>query len=76
MEKTVIELYNAGNLTKGLLDTIMEPYKGTDCDSGGSRDLKAKDGKGVEEVICYIMDPEKYTDVIEKPEYYPDEEEC
>lgn len=71
MEQTIVAVYDTGNLTKKLLDKLMEPYKGTDCDSGGSQDLKAADGKSVEEIICSIMKPEEYEDVIKKPEYYP-----
>lgn len=75
MEHTVIVAYNADVLTPELLDALMEPYKGTDCDSGGSMDLKSKDGLGVEEIICKVMEPEKYADVIEHPEYYEDDPE-
>jgi hypothetical protein len=67
MEKTVMSLYNKGLLTKEVLDTVMEPYKGTDCDSGGSQNIQAFDGKGVKEVICFVMSPEKYKDAIEHP---------
>ncbi|MCU6746330.1 hypothetical protein OCV51_01430 [Faecalicatena acetigenes] len=75
MEQTVIEVYNAGILTPNLLEKLMEPYKHTDCDSGGSRDLKANDGLGVEEIICKVMEPEKYKDVIKNPKYYEGEPE-
>lgn len=75
MEHTVIAVYDTGTLTAQLLDTIMEPYKNTDCDSGGSENLKAKDGLGVEEIICKVMEPEKYMDVIQNPKYYEGESE-
>lgn len=74
MEETVIRVYNAGMLTRDLLELLMEPYKGTDCDSGGSKNLKAKDGLGVEEIICKVMEPEKYQDVIENPKPYYENE--
>lgn len=73
MEKTVVSVYNTGRLTPELLDELMEPYKGTDCDSGGSAGLKADDGLGVEEIICKVIEPEKYQDVTMHPEYYDDE---
>lgn len=76
MEHTVVTLYDKGLLTAEILDAVMEPYKGKDCDSGGSADLKAKDGLGVEEIICKTMEPEKYKDVIENPKYYEGEKEC
>lgn len=69
MEQAVISVYDQGLLTKELLDTLMEPYKNTDCDSGGSQNLKARDGLGVEEIICKTMEPEKYQDAIENPVY-------
>lgn len=72
MEEQVVELYNSGILTKELLDKVMEPYKETDCDSGGSVNLKTEDGKSVEEVICYIMKPEEYIEAVKNPVYPPD----
>lgn len=75
MEKTVVTMYNVGLLTQDTLDALMEPYKGTDCDSGGSAGLKANDGLGVEEIICKVMEPEKYRDVTEHPVYYDGEPE-
>ena len=74
MESSIVAVYDAGALTPKLLDKIMEPYKGTDCDSGGSQDLKSEDGLGVEEIICKIMKSDEYKDVIENPDYYEDEE--
>lgn len=75
MEVAIINVYDSGALTEKVLDKIMEPYKGTDCDKGGSRDLKSKDGLGVEEIICKIMKPEEYEDVINNPIMYADFEE-
>lgn len=60
MEKTVIDIYNSDLLTAELLNIIMKPYKDTDCDSGGSRNLKSKDGLGVEQIICKVMKPNEY----------------
>lgn len=73
MEHTVITLYDSDILTKELLDKVMEPFKGTDCDSGGSRDLLSKDGLTVEQIICKTMEPEQYEDVITNPKYYEED---
>ena len=75
MEHTVITLYDRHLLTKEILEAVMEPYKGTNCDSGGSCNLKAKDGLGVEEIIRKTMCPQKYQDVIDHPKYYKNEPE-
>lgn len=75
MENTVVTLYDKNLLTKELLDKIMEPYKGTDCDSGGSENLLASDGLRVEHIICKIMEPEKTQEVENNPKFYDDFEE-
>jgi len=69
MEQTIISTYNKGILTKKLLDSIMEPYKETDCDSGGCHNLRAKDGLNVFDVICLTMEPKKYKDVTRNPDF-------
>lgn len=75
MESAVIAAYNAGILTVEVLEKIMEPYKGTDCDSGGSCNLRTNDGLDVKEVICKIMKPAEYKDALENPRMYDDFEE-
>lgn len=50
-EATVIGAYDLGKLDKALLTVLMEPYRDTDIDSGGSRDLTARDGKKVEQIV-------------------------
>jgi hypothetical protein len=50
-EATVVGAYDIGKLDKALLTVLMEPYRGTDIDSGGSRDLQSRDGKGVEQIV-------------------------
>lgn len=50
-EATVIGTYDLGKLDKAMLFVLMEPYRDTDIDSGGSRELKSKDGKGVEQIV-------------------------
>jgi len=74
MERSLISLYDTGVLTKTVLEAVMEPYKETDCDSGGSFNLRTNDGLGVEQVICKIMEPEKYDSVLKNPAWYEGEE--
>ena len=57
MEETVVGAYNLGKLDVKLLKVLMEPYRGTDIDSGGSCDLKSKDGLSVEDIVIKIMEP-------------------
>lgn len=57
MEETVMGAYKLGRLDKKLLAVLLEPYRGTDIDSGGSADLKAKDGLEVPDIVIKIMDP-------------------
>lgn len=59
-EKQIIELYNAKLLNRKILDGIAEPFKETDCDTAGFHDLVAEDGKNAYEIICLIMEPQKY----------------
>lgn len=49
-EYTVIGAYDLGVLTKELLSVLMEPYRGSDIDPGGSQGLRSKDGKSVEQI--------------------------
>lgn len=53
-EATVIGAYDLGRLDKKLLSVLMEPYRGTDIDSGGSRGLVSKDGKNVRQIVVEI----------------------
>lgn len=54
-ESTVIGAYDLGVLDRRLLTVLMEPYRGTDIDSGGSRDLLTKDGKDVMTVVVEVF---------------------
>ena len=66
VQSQVIAMYNAGLLSPAILDTMMEPFKETDCDTAGFHaDVSADDGKTVEEIICLIMKPEEYMVVIQ-----------
>lgn len=53
-EATVVGAYDLGKLDKDLLCVLMEPYRGTDIDSGGSHDLQSKDGKDVMQIVIEI----------------------
>ena len=50
-EATVIGAYDLGKLDKALLTVLMEPYRGSDIDSGGGYDLQTVDGKGIEQIV-------------------------
>jgi hypothetical protein len=53
-EATVIGAYDLGKLDKDLLTVLMKPYRNSDIDSGGSTNLKAGDGKDVEQIVIEI----------------------
>jgi hypothetical protein len=57
MEETVMGVYRLDKLDKAILKVLMEPYRGTDIDSGGAADLKAKDGLEVPDIVIKIMAP-------------------
>lgn len=57
-EFAIITIYDHGVLTLPLLDALARDYEGMDIDSGGSRDLKTKDGKSLEEVCIGLIDPQ------------------
>ncbi len=71
MEAQVVALYDKGVLTKKVLSALMEPFKDSDIDHGGCRDLKSKDGKTADEIIISTMEPEKYQQAIDG--FIPDE---
>ena len=51
VEATVVGAYDLGKLDKKLLTVLLEPYRNSDIDSGGSRNLKSKDGKSFEQIV-------------------------
>lgn len=57
-ESTVIGAYDLGRLDKELLAVLLEPYRYTDIDSGGSQELETKDGKNVMEVVIQVSGKE------------------
>lgn len=54
-ESTVVGAYDLGVLDEQLLKVLMEPYRGTDIDSGGSHGLRSSDGKDVEQIVIETM---------------------
>lgn len=54
-ESTVVGAYDLGVLDKNLLSVLLEPYRNTDIDSGGSKRLRSKDGKTVEEIVVFVF---------------------
>lgn len=62
LESTVIGSYDLGVLDEPLLRVLMEPYRDSDIDSGGSRDLESKDGLECMEIVVKVFQP----DVFEK----------
>lgn len=60
LENQVINLYNNDLLTKEVLACVIEPFKETDCDSGGSCNLVAKDGLTADEIMLKVWNPDGY----------------
>lgn len=73
MEKQIVGLYDLGVLTKDVLEIIMQPFCNSDIDSGGSNNLKSKDGKTAEDIICFVIEPEKYQEAVSN--FVPDPKE-
>ena len=63
LEQIVIGAYDLGKLDKDLLEVIIEPFKGSDLDCGGSTALTTHDDKDLEEVVVEIITNEK----VQKP---------
>lgn len=72
MEKTVIAIYDSGVLTEEKLTEIMQPYVGKDIDHGGCNDLRSKDGLSADEIVCKIMEPERFSAIKPVPEQMPE----
>lgn len=53
-EATVVGAYDLGKLDTDLLRVLMEPYRHSDIDSGGSNDLVSKDGLNVEQIVIKV----------------------
>lgn len=54
LEAQVIALYDLGVLTAAALDALLQPFRGTDIDSGGARDLVTKSGLTFNEVLLEV----------------------
>ena len=63
MEQAVIGAYDAGKLDADILRILLRPYENTDIDSGGCRDLKTKDGKGIFDVLVSTLLPDVYAEL-------------
>jgi hypothetical protein len=57
-DATVVGAYDLGKLDKDLLKVLMEPYRGTDIDSGGSEGLTSKDGLDVRDIVLKVWGAE------------------
>lgn len=76
----MVGAYDLGKLDRDMLAVLMSPYRGTDIDSGGSRDLHSSDGKDVVQIVIetygltmpgrpersYDDDPDSWYDYDEK----------
>jgi len=60
MERAVVSLYDVGGLTADALRAILAPYRGTDIDHGGCKDLRTNDGKSADDVILFLLAPDDY----------------
>ncbi len=54
LEAQVVSLYDQGVLTPEVLDLLLAPFRNTDIDSGGSRDLVAADGLSFDEILLKV----------------------
>ena len=60
LAEQTVSLYNKQLLTKEILVCLLEPFRGTDIDTGDSDFYIAEDGKESLEIICSVMEPEEY----------------
>lgn len=63
-EETVVSVYDLGVLNQELLNALMQPYSGTDMDHGGERGLRSKDGLSADEIVCKVMEPERFAKIV------------
>ncbi len=54
LEAQVVSLYDQGALTPEVLDLLLAPFRNTDIDSGGSRDLTSADGLSFDEILLKV----------------------
>ena len=55
LEKTIVDIYDAGRMDADLLKMILDPYRETDIDHGGSQNLKTRDGKTADDIIIEFL---------------------
>ena len=60
LEAQVIAAYNQAILTEQLLRSLMEPYRNSDIDTGGSQDITSQDGLLCEEIVVKVLRPEAW----------------
>ena len=63
LERNVIREWDKGTLTDELLRALMEPYRNSDIDHGGSQDLVSKDGQDCDEIIVRILRPKEWAEI-------------
>ena len=73
LESQVVNLYDKGLLTKEILYTLVIPFKGTNCDIGGSQDLISKDKLSFPQIVCKTLYPKEYEDAMKNPKWHPNE---
>lgn len=56
-EETVIKIYDLGVLTLPVLEAIASEFESTDIDTGGSQDLKSKNGKSIAQICVELVLP-------------------
>ena len=56
----ILANYNKNILTEELLNEIVKPFMGHDCDSDILFEETANDGLTVAEIICKTMNPDAY----------------
>lgn len=74
ISEQILSLYNDNKLSKEILETMVEPYIGSDCDTDYFYD-KANDGKDVHEIICETILPNEYIKVSQNLIFEYDEAE-
>lgn len=60
LESNVIAAYDMGKLDEPLLRILMEPYRNSDIDHGGSKRVVSRDGKSCDEIIVEVLVPEDH----------------
>ena len=69
-EQTVIAVYNAAALSPELLRALIEPYRDTDIDHGGSGGLISQDGLSADEIVLKLLAPDFWTEYEAKGREY------